>query len=84
MALLWTAGSHAIPVSFMFWAIMINGITNITIKPPVILVDGFELSLVLLMMVSAPIYIPAIAILTGTACLIGSCASYIQTFKKFD
>ncbi|GEM_PF-1979879 len=81
MALLWTASSFSIPVSFMFWAIMINLLGTITFRPKIIAIDIFELSLILLAMVAAPTYIPAIALLAGVACLIGCCFSFIQSLK---
>ncbi len=81
MALLWTASSFSIPVSFMFWAIMVNLLGTITFQPKIIAIDIFELSLILLMMIAAPLYIPAIALLAGVLCLISCCFSFIQNLR---
>ncbi|HNQ91548.1 MAG TPA: hypothetical protein PKI93_01300 [Alphaproteobacteria bacterium] len=82
MAMLWTAGNAALPVAFMFWAIMMNLLGTLTFKPQMVVIDLFEISLLLILIALAPNFIPAIAILFGAACLISLCASYLQTFRK--
>lgn len=82
MAMLWTAGDHALPVAFLFWAIMMNLLGILSFKPAFIVIGLAEISTILILIALAPAYLPAIAILFGAACLISLCASYLQTFRK--
>ena len=82
MAMLWTAGDHALPVAFLFWAIMMNLLGTLSFRPALIVIGLAEISAILILIALAPAYLPAIAILFGAACLISLCASYLQTFGK--
>ncbi|HOO50731.1 MAG TPA: hypothetical protein PLK94_05505 [Alphaproteobacteria bacterium] len=80
MGLLWTGATFALPIAFLFWAMMINALAAISFKPKLIVIDIFELSLILIALAAAPHMIPAIAILGAIACLIGTATSYL--FKQ--
>lgn len=75
------AGNYGMPIAFLFISWMVVSFTNLINPHSLQLIGGFEIGLSVVAMALFAVYIPAIAILFGLACLVSAGISFLISLK---